>query len=46
MLIYFLKGNLPWEGYKKKEFIEEKETWILEKKLKISAAELCEGLPI
>ena len=45
MMIYFLNGKLPWEGYKK-GIVETKENWILEKKLKISASELCEGMPI
>lgn len=40
MLVYFLQGKLPWEGYQK-SYGETKENWILIKKLKTSARELC-----
>uniref|UniRef100_A0AC35GVZ5 Protein kinase domain-containing protein n=1 Tax=Panagrolaimus sp. PS1159 TaxID=55785 RepID=A0AC35GVZ5_9BILA len=38
ILIYFLRGNLPWQQFKDDE--------IYEKKRSISVEELCEGLPI
>ena len=44
MLIYFMKGNLPWAGLKC-ESKEEKYRLIFEKKKQISSDILCEGLP-
>ena len=44
VLIYFLKGRLPWQGISAKTK-EERYKKILEKKLEISSEELCEGLP-
>ena len=44
VLIYFLKGRLPWQGIKAKEK-EERYRKILEKKMEISAEDLCEGFP-
>ena len=43
ILIYFLKGELPWQGIKAKTK-KEKYSKILEKKLEINLNELCEGL--
>ena len=42
MLIYFLKGVLPWQGLKN---CNEKYTRIMEKKLQIPTEILCFGLP-
>lgn len=44
VLIYFLKGDLPWQGLKAKN-IKEKYQKIKEKKLSIKEEELCEKLP-
>ena len=44
VLIYFLKGRLPWQGIKAKEK-KERYRKILEKKVEISAEVLCEGFP-
>jgi len=44
VLIYFLKGRLPWQGIKAKEK-KERSRKILEKKMEISAKDLCEGFP-
>jgi serine/threonine protein kinase len=44
MLIYFLKGKLPWQGFKEKN-AEKKFTLIGEMKEKISTDEICEGCP-
>ena len=44
MLIYFLRGNLPWQGLNAKNE-EEKLKKILEKKISTSAEELCKGFP-
>ena len=44
ILIYFLKGKLPWQGIHTKTK-EEKYQKILEKKVEISSTELCDGIP-
>lgn len=44
ILVYFLKGSLPWMGIKaptKKQRYEK----VLEKKLEVSIEQLCRGLP-
>lgn len=42
-MVYFLKGRLPWQGIKTKD-IDELYELILQKKLKTSLEELCEGI--
>ena len=44
VLMYFLKGNLPWQGLKVK-VKEERYQKILEKKKDTSPEELCKGFP-
>ena len=44
ILVYFLKGKLPWQRIKANTK-EEKYKKILEKKIEISSNELCKGLP-
>ena len=44
MLIYFLKGKLPWQGLKANDK-RTKYGLILENKLKTPISSLCEGLP-
>ena len=44
VLLYFLRGNLPWQGLHADKR-EDKYKKILEKKQSISAEELCEGFP-
>lgn len=44
VMIYFLKGELPWQGLKAKN-IKEKYQKIKEKKLAMKEEELCEKLP-
>ena len=44
VLIYFLKGKLPWQGIEAKTK-EQKYKKILQKKIEISTKELCENLP-
>ena len=44
ILVYFMKGSLPWQGLKAKT-TEEKYQKIKEKKISISLGELCRGLP-
>ena len=44
VLLYFVKGKLPWQGIEAKNK-DEKYKKILEMKTKMSAKELCEGLP-
>ena len=44
MLMYFLRGSLPWQGMAAKTK-EERYKKILEKKAEVSSSELCEGFP-
>ncbi len=44
MLLYFLRGCLPWQGLTATNQ-EQKEKLILAKKQAISTKDLCEGLP-
>lgn len=44
MLIYFLKGQLPWQNLKQDANYDRYEK-ILEKKLSVSVENLCYGLP-
>ena len=44
MLIYFIKGELPWQGMGA-EHKYEKDQMILNLKLKLTGKQLCEGLP-
>ncbi len=44
MLLYFLRGSLPWQGLEAADETQ-KEELILEKKQTISTKDLCEGLP-
>ena len=44
IFIYFMKGNLPWQGLKAKN-MKEKYEKIKEKKISISLDELCKNLP-
>jgi casein kinase 1 len=44
VLVYFLKGRLPWQGLAAKNK-EERYKKILKKKMEISSKELCEELP-
>jgi serine/threonine protein kinase len=44
VLIYFLKGSLPWQGLKEKEK-KKKYRLILEKKQQVSIAQLCKDCP-
>lgn len=44
ILIYLLKGSLPWQGLKV-HADEDRYQKILEKKKKISIEKLCDGLP-
>ena len=44
VLIYFLKGSLPWQGLKEKEK-KKKYRLILEKKQMVSIAQLCRDCP-
>ena len=44
VLIYFLKGTLPWQGLKAKN-AQKKYRMILEKKQSVSIAQLCQGCP-
>ena len=45
VLIYFMKGTLPWQGLKARN-AQRKYRMILEKKQQISIAQLCQGLPL
>lgn len=44
MIVYFIRGFLPWQGIKGQNQTTRDEL-VLEQKQKISTAELCEGLP-
>lgn len=44
MLLYFLRGSLPWQGLEATDKAQ-KEGLILAKKETITTEELCEGLP-
>ncbi|CAM9121384.1 unnamed protein product [Choristocarpus tenellus] len=44
VLVYFLKGSLPWQGLKARN-AKRKYKMILEKKQSISIQQLCQGLP-
>ena len=44
IMVYFMKGKLPWQGIKARN-TEEKYEKIKDKKISISLEELCEGLP-
>jgi len=44
MLLYFLRGSLPWQGLTATDQTR-KEELILEEKRRINAEDLCEGLP-
>ena len=44
ILVYFMKGNLPWQGIKARN-VKEKYEKIKDKKISTSLADLCEGLP-
>lgn len=44
VLIYFLRGELPWQGLKAKN-IKEKYEKIMEKKISTSVDTLCKGFP-
>ena len=43
LLVYFLRGSLPWQGLKAPE--KQKNKLILEKKIATSVEQLCDGLP-
>jgi len=45
VMIYLLRGELPWQGTIAKSK-EERNKKILEKKIKISSSELCDGFPL
>ena len=45
VLVYFLGGELPWQGIKVKRF-EEKYKKIMDKKISTSVESLCKGFPI
>ena len=44
MLVYFLNGQLPWQGMRTTN-TEERNVLILEQKRQIASASLCKGLP-
>ena len=44
MILYFLKGELPWQNLPARNK-DEKYKMIREKKIEISVEDLCEGLP-
>jgi hypothetical protein len=44
MILYFLRGSLPWQGLKAASQ-KQKEELILETKETISTKDLCDGLP-
>lgn len=45
MLLYFIKGKLPWQGLKAHDGAE-KERLVMEKKKSLTADQLCAGLPV
>lgn len=45
VLIYFLKGKLPWQGFKTGGNVKEKYRKIRDAKMKIPLRSLCDGLP-
>jgi serine/threonine protein kinase len=45
VLVYFLRGVLPWQGLKAKT-ASKKYKMIMEKKQSVSIAELCQGCPV
>ena len=45
VLIYFLKGRLPWQGFKTGGNVKEKYRKIRDSKMKIPVTTLCQGLP-
>ena len=45
VLVYFLRGELPWQGIKAKK-CEEKYKKIMEKKISTSVESLCKGFPM
>lgn len=44
LLIYFIRGSLPWQGFKA-ETVKAVEGFVLQKKERTSIEELCDGLP-
>ena len=44
ILVYFMKGNLPWQGMKARN-VKEKYEKIKDKKISINLETLCQGLP-
>jgi serine/threonine protein kinase len=42
ILIYFMRGSLPWQGTKS----DKRQAYVRKKKLSITPDELCHGLPI
>lgn len=44
MMVYFLRGRLPWQGLKVRSR-SEKEQLVLDKKMALDAEELCSELP-
>ena len=44
MLIYFIRGELPWQGIRAESKFE-KEQKIMNAKMKVSSEDLCEDLP-
>jgi len=44
LLVYFLQGELPWQGLKAKN-MKEKYEKIMEKKISTKLEDLCKGLP-
>ena len=44
VLMYFLRGNLPWQGLRAKN-VKQKYEKIREKKILTKIDDLCEGLP-
>lgn len=45
MLVYILKGRLPWQGLKKESKSSNKYQHILDKKMSTPISELCQGAP-